>query len=61
MIVIPKIRERMAWIHRILIAPPEETNLNHFDKQLLEDEYEELQLQEEETCSRSTKHSLFAR
>lgn len=49
------LRQRMAMIHKLLVKPPEESNLTHYEKQQLEDEYEELQLREKEACLPLTK------
>ena len=49
---VSKLQERLAWIHRMLIAPPEKSNLNHFQKIMLEEEYEEIELQAKEIQER---------
>lgn len=43
-----KLRERMGLIHRLLVTHPKESGLNHFERQQLEEEYEELEAKETE-------------
>ena len=56
MTIITKLRERLEAIHHLLISPPEESNLNHYEKTRLEEEFEEVELKlkergEEVVCS----------
>jgi hypothetical protein len=53
----PNLSQRLAFIHRLLTTHPEKTGLNHFEKQQLEEEYEELLAHKDEDGHQGTNEA----
>ncbi len=52
------VEARMAWLLRVLTQPAEESNLTHYQRRLLEEELEELELRATDRSSLQCQYSM---